>query len=340
MSSLAVKAQPLGLFPDRPQPRLYDRVVETLRVHHYSFRTERAYVQWIRRFLEFHGKRHPRDLHEDDVNRFLTSLAVRDNVAASTQNQALAAVLFLYEKVLELPLDRIEGVVRARRPRRLPVVLTRDEVGRVMAELQGTYQTIGLLLYGAGLRMLECLRLRVKDVDFDRRELSVREGKGDKDRRTMLPEAAVASLQSQLAAVRRLHEQDLGRGFGTVELPHALERKFAGAASEFRWQYVFPATTISKDPRSDARRRHHLHESAVSRAITAAVRRGYHETGDGPHLPPQLRHPPDRSRLRHPDRAGTAGPQGRSDHDDLHARSEQRRPRRPKPGRFPHAVAR
>jgi integron integrase len=266
-------SQPLGFFADRPQPRLYDRLIKVLRVHHYSRRTEKAYVHWIRRFLQFHGKRHPRELHEGDVNCFLTSLAVQDNVAASTQNQALAAVLFLYEKVLEQRLDRIDGVVRARRPKRLPVVLTRDEVSRVIAELQGMYQTIGLLLYGSGLRMLECLRLRVKDVDFDRRELTVREGKGDKDRRTMLPEAAVAALQSQIAVVRPLHDRDLSRGFGTVELPHALERKLPAAASEFRWQYVFPATTISKDPRSDVRRRHHLHESAVSRAITAAVRR-------------------------------------------------------------------
>ena len=227
---------------------MYDRVIEVLRVHHYSRRTERAYVGWIRRFILFHRPRHPRELSEADANRFLTHLAVDGHVSASTQNQALAAILFLYDKILEQPLDRIEGVVRARRPRRLPVVLTRQEVVRVIGELKGIYQTIGVLLYGSGLRMLECLRLRVKDVDLDRHELTVREGKGDKDRRTMLPNSAKESLQVQIAGVRRQHERDLANGFGTVELPDALERKFAGAASEFRWQYVFPATTIGTDP--------------------------------------------------------------------------------------------
>ncbi len=265
--------QPLGLFPDNPKPRLYDHFVEILRVRRYSRRTERAYVGWIRRFILFHRPRHPRELSEADANRFLTHLAVGERVAASTQNQALAAILFLYDKVLEQPLDRIKGVVRARRSKRLPVVLTRQEVAQILRELKDVYQTIGLLLYGSGLRMLECLRLRVKDVDVDRRELTVRQGKGDKDRRTMLPESAVASLHAQIAGVRRQHERDLARGFGTVELPDALDRKLSAAASEFRWQYVFPSTTIGTDPRSGVRRRHHLHESAVGRAISAAVRR-------------------------------------------------------------------
>jgi integron integrase len=263
----------LGLFPDRSAPRLYDRIIEVLRVRHYARRTEEAYLHWIGRFILFHDRRHPRQLAEDDVNRFLTHLAVQEHVAASTQNQALSAILFLYEKVLEQPLNRIDGVVRARRPKRLPVVLSRDEVRRVLNELEGGYRIIGLLLYGAGLRLLECLRLRVKDVDFERRELTVRGGKGDKDRRTMLPEAAVESLRLQIERVRRLHQRDLARGFGTVELPWALERKLPGAAREFGWQYLFPATSMGTDPRSGVRRRHHLHESAVSRAISAAVRR-------------------------------------------------------------------
>jgi integron integrase len=273
MPTASQLTEPLGLFPGKTTPRLYDRIIEVLRVHHYSLRTERAYVGWIRRFILFHRPHHPRELAEADTNRFLTHLAVEGHVSASTQNQALAAVLFLYDKVLEQPLDRIEGVVRARSSRRLPVVLTRQEVDRVIDQLKGVHQTIGLLLYGSGLRMLECLRLRVKDVDFDRQELTVREGKGDKDRRTMLPNSVMPALRSQIAEVRQQHQRDLANGFGSVELPNALERKLPTATREFRWQYVFPATTIGTDPRSKARRRHHLHSSAVGRAISAATRR-------------------------------------------------------------------
>ncbi len=209
---------------------------------------------------------------ETEVNSFLTHLAVDRDVSASTQNQALAALLFLYAQVLDQPLGRIEGVVRARRPKRLPVVLRRGEVHRILNHLNGVYRLVVLLLYGSGLRLIECLRLRVKDVDLARRELTVREGKGDQDRRTMLPEAAAEPLQHQLESVRLLHRRDLDGGFGTVELPMALERKLPGAAREFGWQYVFPARLISTDPRSGVRRRHHLHESSVSKAISAAVR--------------------------------------------------------------------
>ena len=264
---------PLGLFPGQPGPRLYDALVEVLRARRYSRRTERAYVGWIRRFILFHRPRHPRELSETDANRFLTHLAVDEHVAASTQNQALAAILFLYDKVLEQPLDRIEGVIRARRPKRLPVVLTRDETRRVLNELEGVHRIIGLLLYGSGLRLLEALRLRVKDVDFARRELTVRQGKGDKDRRTMLASTVEDGLQRQIEISRAFHEADLQRGFGGVELPHAFQRKSPGAAFEFRWKYVFPAGGISSDPRSGVRRRHHLHESSVSKAIRAAARR-------------------------------------------------------------------
>ena len=200
MSARDKTRTPLGLFEGRSTPRLYDATVNVLRVRHYSRRTEDAYVHWIRRYIEFHQRRHPRELSEDDVNRFLTSLAVKEQVAASTQNQALSALLFLYEHVLEQPLDRIEGVVRARRPKRLPVVLTVDEVSRVMAHLSGDKWLIVMLLYGGGLRLLEALRLRVKDLDFERSEITVREGKGDKDRVTMLPQAVIRSLQ-QLSSV-------------------------------------------------------------------------------------------------------------------------------------------
>jgi integron integrase len=274
MAHAAVQSSaPLGLFPDRPLPRLYDRVIEVLRVHHYSRRTEKAYVHWIRRYLEFHGKQHPRCLREVDINRFLTSLAVEGNVAASTQNQALAAVLFLYEKVLDQRLNRVDGVVRALRPKRLPVVLTRDEARRILNELDGAHRTIGLLLYGSGLRLLEALRLRVKDIDFARLELTVREGKGNKDRRTMLAAVAVGGLRRQMERTRKYHEADVARGFGSVELPDGLDRKSPGAAYEFRWKYIFPANDLGIDPRSGIRRRHHLHESSVSKAIRAAARK-------------------------------------------------------------------
>ena len=227
---------PLGLFADKPVPRLYDRIVEVLRVRHYSLRTEEAYLHWIRRYIEFHKHEHPRRLAEGDVNRFLTDLALNGHVAASTQNQALAAILFLYEHVLKQPLDRIEGVVRANRPKRLPVVLTRDESRRILGEMSGTPRLIGLLLYGSGLRLLEALRLRVKDIDFERRELTVREGKGDKDRRTMFPKAAASGLRHQIEISRHYHEDDLAAGFGSVELPHAFERKSPQAAFDFRWK--------------------------------------------------------------------------------------------------------
>ena len=255
-----------------PPPRLLDRVRQACRVRHYSIRTEVAYADWIKRFILFHDKRHPLEMGAAEINRFLTHLAVVGNVAASTQNQAFSALLFLYQKVLEVDPGRIEGVIRAKRPKRLPVVLTRSEVRLVLAQLTGTYRLIGQVLYGSGLRLLECLRLRVKDLDFEQGEIVVREGKGDKDRHTVLPEAVKLELGRHLEAVRRLHEQDLARGFGRVYLPHALDRKLPAAAGEWCWQYVFPSAVLSVDPRSGVRRRHHAHEGAVSRAITAAVR--------------------------------------------------------------------
>jgi len=197
-TATAHRRSPLGLFPGQPAPRLYDRIIEVLRVRHDSRRTEEAYVHWIRRYIEFHQHQRPRQLAENDVNRFLTRLAVKEHVAASTQNQALSAILFLYEHVLEQPLDRIEGVVRAHRPKRLPVVLTRDEARYILGEMSGVPRLIVLLLYGSGLRLLEALRLRVKDLDFERHELTVREGKRDKDGRTMLPRAAEPGLRQQI----------------------------------------------------------------------------------------------------------------------------------------------
>ena len=211
-------------------------------------------------------------MREREVNQFLIDLAVRQHVAASTQNQALAALLFLYEKVLRQPLDRLEGVVRAKRPQRLPVVLTRDEVRTVLANLGGTYRLIATLLYGCGLRQIECLRLRVKDIDFPQNQITIRQGKGQKDRVTMLPASLKAPLEIHLQRVMRLHQADLRAGCGRVELPYALDRKYPSADREWGWQYVFPSTNISTDPRSGVRRRHHAHESPIARAVKKATR--------------------------------------------------------------------
>jgi len=270
-----LRRSPLGVFPGQPTPRLYDRVVEALRTRHYSRRTEEAYIHWIRRFLLLHTGAHPRQLAEADVNRFLTHLAVRENVAASTQNQALAALLFLYEHVLEQPLDRIEGVVRARKPKRLPAVLARDEVVGVLDQLDGAVRLACALLYGAGLRLLEALQLRVKDLDLGRGEITIRGGKGAKDRVTMLPDALRQPLQDHLLRVRQQHEADLKLGLGRAPLPHALARKYPNADSEWAWQWVFPASSHYLDPRTGLRHRHHLHESVVQKGVhQAALRAG------------------------------------------------------------------
>lgn len=266
------RRSPLGLFADKPTPRLYDHMVEVLRVRHYSRRTEEAYVQWVRRYIDFHDRRHPRELAEDEVNRFLTHLAVKEHVAASTQNQALSAVLFLYEHVLQQPLDRIEGVVRARRPKRLPVVLTVDEVSRVMTHLAADKWLIAMLLYGGGLRLLEALRLRVKDLDFERGEITVREGKGDKDRLTTMPRAIAHPLQEHLEQVKSIHQHDVVDGYGRVELPHALARKYPNANQEWCWQFVFPQQRRWRNSKTGEQGRDHIDESLFSRSLKAAVR--------------------------------------------------------------------
>lgn len=253
-------------------PKLLDQVRGKIRLKHYSIRTEQAYVDWIRRFILHFGKRHPRDLGAAEVEAFLTHLAVEGNVAASTQNQAKSALLFLYREVLEAELPWLDNVERAKAPKRLPVVLTRDEVQGVLGRLTGTHWLIASLLYGAGLRIMEGLRLRVKDVDFSRKEILVRDGKGSKDRVTMLPAALVAPLAEHLKRVKALHEQDLAAGRGAVFLPYALERKYPGAARDWGWQYVFPSANLSEDPRTGIERRHHLQDQAVQRAMRQAVR--------------------------------------------------------------------
>jgi integron integrase len=254
-------------------PRLLNRVRAAVRLRHYSLRTEEAYVAWVRRFILYHGKRHPLEMGAAEINAFLTHLAVEGHVSASTQNQAFSALLFLYQKVLEIEPGRIAGVVRAKRPQRLPVVLTRDEVRQLLGRLEGTYRLMALLLYGAGLRLIECLRQRVKDVDWGQNQIVVRDGKGGKDRRTMLPQAVKRELAEHLRRVKALHERDLAQGLGEAALPDAFDRKSPSASREWVWQYVFPSATISVDPRSGVRRRHHAHEGPVMRAIREAVRR-------------------------------------------------------------------
>jgi integron integrase len=269
-ATLAVReAGPAGA----PKPRLLDRVRQAIRARHYSRRTEKTYVAWIRRYILFHGKRHPTEMGAAEATRFLTSLAVDGNVAASTQNQALSALLFLYRDVLEQDLPWLDNVVRAKGAQRLPVVLTRAEVRAVIQQLQGTPRLMVLLMYGAGLRLLECARLRVQDVDFASNQIVVRGGKGDKDRVTMLPGAVKADLARHLHGVQRQHERDLQCGAGWVELPWALARKYPNAGREWAWQWIFPATRFYVDRVTGQRRRHHLHESVLQRAVKEAARR-------------------------------------------------------------------
>jgi integron integrase len=255
------------------KPRLLDQLRGAVRVRHYSYRTEEQYVFWVRRYILFHGKRHPLEMGAVEVEAFLSSLAVHGNVAAATQNQALAALLFLYRHVLKQDLPWLNNVVRARKPRRLPVVLTRDETRALLAQLSGVYWLIGTLLYGGGLRLMECLRLRVQDLDFDRGQIMVRNGKGGKDRVTVLPALVVPPLQVHLDSVRERHRLAIQGGFGGVELSPAVVHKNPGAALEWSWQYVFPALDASRDPRTGIRRRHHVMESSVQRQMRSAVRR-------------------------------------------------------------------
>lgn len=247
-----------------------DDVVRKLRVGHYSIRTERAYVGWIRRFIIANGRRHPRELGAAHVEAFLTRLAVEGRVAASTQNQALSAVLFLYREVLGMKLPWMDDVVRAKRPQRVPTVLSQAEIRALLANMDGRMALLARLIYGTGMRLMEGVRLRVKDVDFARNEITVREGKGGKDRRTVLPSSLVPALQAEVERVHVLHREDLARGMGEVWLPHALSRKYPSAARDLGWQYVFPARTISRDPRDGQWRRHHLDEAMLSRALKRA----------------------------------------------------------------------
>ena len=275
------------------QPKLLERLRIHLRTRHYSIRTEQAYIDWARRFIVYHGKRHPQEMGAAEVEAFLSHLAVDRQVSASTQNQAKAALLYLYKQVLGVDLPWLDEVVQAKRPRRLPVVLTPAEVRALLQHMDGTAGLVAELLYGTGMRLLEGLRLRVKDVEFARREIVVREGKGGKDRVTVLPENLMAPLQAQLQKARALHEKDLAAGLGRVYLPHALAVKYPNADKSWAWQWVFPSPVRATDPRPDARtgelleRRHHVYPESVQRAVREAARRSQINKPVSPHV---LRH--------------------------------------------------
>jgi integron integrase len=254
-------------------PRLLDSVRQHLRVKHYSIRTEQAYVDWIKRFILFHGKRHPKEMGEREITAFLTHLAVNRNVAASTQNQALSALLFLYQIVLEQKLDWLDDLERVKRPPKVPVVLTPKEVRAILGQLTGDCRLMAELLYGSGLRLMECLRLRVKDIDFGYNQITVRDGKGYRDRITLLPQRLRKPLRLHLERVKELHQQDLAVGRGRVYLPNALSEKFKNADRSWSWQYVFPAAKLSVDPRSFEARRHHVDEKNLQNAVKVAVQR-------------------------------------------------------------------
>lgn len=258
-------------FADQPAPKLLDQLRQAIRIRHYSIRTEEAYVYWVRWFVRFHGLRHPREMGAREVTAFLSHLASERNVAASTQQQALSALLFLYKAVLEIDLPWLDDLVRPKKPARLPTVLNVDEVARILAAMPPGHGLMARLLYGTGMRLMECLRLRVKDVDFTRREILIRDGKGAKDRVTMLPESLLRPVQDQFARARVFFDQDRAAGRPGVYLPHALERKYPMAGCAWAWFWVFPADGWSVDPRSGIERRHHLHEKGLQRALKRAV---------------------------------------------------------------------
>jgi len=279
--------KPIALTDAAEKPKLLDRTREALRLRHYSPRTEEAYVYWIIRYVRFHNLRHPQEMGSAEINRFLSDLAVTGKVSASTQNQAYSALLFLYEAVLQVPVAQIQGMVRSSQPKKLPVVLTRDEVGAVLDNLEGVPWLVCSLLYGTGMRLMEGLRIRVKELDFERGEVIVRGGKGDKDRVTVLPSSLKDPLRRHLEGRRCLHERDLAADLGRVPLPTALALKYPNADREWGWQWVFPATSHYADRQTGVKHRHHLHESVIQRAMKVAVVRSGITKRASPHA---LRH--------------------------------------------------
>jgi len=263
--------KPVSASPNADKPKLLDQMREALRSRHYSRRTEQTYCHWVKRYVHFHNVRHPAEMGEPEINAFLTHLAVKEKVSSSTQNQALSALLFLYRHVVGREVGDLGEVIRARKPKRLPVVMTRDEVKAVLSNLTGDKRLMASLMYGAGLRLMECLRLRVQDIDFSRNEILVRDGKGAKDRITMLPESLKAPLQEHLKRVQAIHERDLADGWGRVLLPNALDRKYPNAPKEWRWQWVFPQENRWKNSKTGEEGRHHVDESLVQKAVRQAV---------------------------------------------------------------------
>ena len=257
--------------PPKPK-KLLDQLRDTIRLKHYSYSTEKTYVHWARRYILYHNKRHPAEMGVAEIEAFLTHLAKDEHVSASTQNQALNALLFLYRNVLQIDLPVPLHALRAKRSEHLPTVLSKDEVARVLAGMHGLHQLMGKLLYGCGLRLMECFHLRVKDIDFEQSQIIVREGKGEKDRATMLPASLIQPLKNQITFVKNQHERDLAQGYGSVELPFALARKYPTADKEVGWQYLFPSERLSTDPRSGIVRRHHLDPSGLQRAVKAAAK--------------------------------------------------------------------
>jgi integron integrase len=292
---------------------------KALRSRHYSRRTEQTYCQWVKRYIHFHHVRHPAEMAEPEIDAFLTHLTVKEKVSASTQNQALSALLLLYRHVLGREVGDLGKVIRARKPTRQPVVMTRDEVKAVLANLSCDKWLMASLMYGAGLRLMECLRLRVQDIDFSRNEIIVRDGKGAKDRVTMLPESLKAPLLEHLKRVKSIHERDLGDGWGSVPMPDALDRKYPNAPTEWRRQWVFPQENRWRNAKTGEEGRHHVDESLVQKAVrTAVARAGLLKRATCHTLPAFLRHPFALRRLRHPNGPRTAGAQGCQDDHDLH----------------------
>ena len=265
--------------------KLLDLYSEALRNRHYSLRTEETYISWVRQFILYHNKRHPREMGPAEINDFITNLVNRRSVAASTQNQAISAIMFLYRNVLRMELDEAEILpIRPTKPKRIPTVLSRDEAKKVIARMEGVYKLMTQIMYGSGLRLMEVIRLRIKDLDFDNRQIIVRDGKGENDRITPFPDALLASMRLHIHQVRIQHELDLTQGYGTVYLPYALERKYPNANREFAWQYVFPASVLSVDPLTGIRQRHHLAESNLQKAVKRATRLAKIDKPVTPHI--------------------------------------------------------
>ena len=263
--------------------KLMEQVTDALRTKHYSYRTEQTYLEWIKRYILHHDKRHPKDMGAEEIQAFITHLAVQKNVSASTQNQALSAILFLYRYVLNKPIDLPAGLLRAEKSKTLPVVLTQGEALAVIGKMSGVPQLMTKILYGSGLRLMECVRLRVKDIDFGNRQVLVRDGKGEDDRVTVLPDALLTPLQRQVQNVQRIHQTDLGDGFGEVHLPYALARKYPSASRELSWQYLFPASALSVDPATKKTMRHHIDPSVLQKAVRAAAKTAHLQKLVSPH---------------------------------------------------------